>query len=121
MKQPRVGLADSHDQATRHSILTAAHDHFLAKGYKGVSMKEIADAVQVMALPVCSRHPANSKLAVQTKAASNLPRGIYYWRLTAIEREVGSLRRVSTTDGDRARNTVSGARGKAGDCADVLA
>ena len=35
------------DQETWRQILTAAKDLFFAKGYKGVSMKEIADAVQV--------------------------------------------------------------------------
>src|SRR5438874_8658911 len=35
------------DRETWRRILTAARDLFLAKGYKGVSMKEIADAVQV--------------------------------------------------------------------------
>ena len=35
------------DQEMWRQILTAAKDLFLAKGYKGVSMKEIADAVQV--------------------------------------------------------------------------
>jgi AcrR family transcriptional regulator len=35
------------DQETRRQILTKAEDLFLAKGYKGVSMKEIAEAVEV--------------------------------------------------------------------------
>jgi AcrR family transcriptional regulator len=35
------------DQETRRQILTQAAELFLAKGYKGVSMKEIAEAVQV--------------------------------------------------------------------------
>lgn len=35
------------DQETWRQILTAAKDLFLAKGYKGVSMKELAEAVQV--------------------------------------------------------------------------
>lgn len=35
------------DQETWRQILTAAKELFFAKGYKGVSMKEIADAVQV--------------------------------------------------------------------------
>lgn len=53
MKHQRVGPAgpastSSLDQATRQQILTVAEAHFLAKGYKGVSIKEIADAVQVM-------------------------------------------------------------------------
>ncbi len=48
MKHQRVGPASPLDQATWQQILTAAKDLFLAKGYRGVSMKEIADAVQVM-------------------------------------------------------------------------
>lgn len=35
------------DQETWRQILTAAKELFFAKGYKGVSMKEIADVVQV--------------------------------------------------------------------------
>jgi AcrR family transcriptional regulator len=35
------------DQVTRRQILTKAADLFLAKGYKGVSMKELAAAVEV--------------------------------------------------------------------------
>src|SRR2546425_6092544 len=48
MNHERVVLASSLDQATWQQILTAAKALFFAKGYKGVSMKEIADAVQVM-------------------------------------------------------------------------
>src|SRR6266699_5787618 len=48
MKQQRVGPASPLDQDTWQQILTAAKELFFAKGYKGVSMKEIADAVQVM-------------------------------------------------------------------------
>ena len=48
MKQQRVGPASPLDQDTWQQILTAAKDLFFAKGYRGVSMKEIADAVQVM-------------------------------------------------------------------------
>lgn len=51
MKQP-VKQRGEHaccpvDQETRQQILTKAAELFLAKGYKGVSMKEIAQAVQV--------------------------------------------------------------------------
>lgn len=35
------------DQETRQQILTKAAELFLAKGYKGVSMKELAEAVEV--------------------------------------------------------------------------
>ena len=46
--QPQVPPASSSvDQETRRQILTSAAELFLAKGYKGVSMKEIAEAVQV--------------------------------------------------------------------------
>src|SRR5712691_1557496 len=48
MKHQRVGPASPLDQGTWQQILTASKDLFFAKGYKGVSMKEIADAVQVM-------------------------------------------------------------------------
>ena len=48
MKHQRAGPASSLDQATWQQILTAAKALFFAKGYKGVSMKEIAGAVQVM-------------------------------------------------------------------------
>ena len=47
MKQ-RVESSSSHlDQETRRQILTQAAELFLAKGYRGVSMKEIAEAVEV--------------------------------------------------------------------------
>jgi AcrR family transcriptional regulator len=48
MNHQGVGPASSLEQDTWQQILTAAKDLFFAKGYKGVSMKEIADAVQVM-------------------------------------------------------------------------
>jgi AcrR family transcriptional regulator len=48
MKHQRVGSDSPLDQATWQQILTAAKDLFFAKGYKGVSMREIADAVHVM-------------------------------------------------------------------------
>jgi len=47
MKQQVDRLSSHLDQETRRQILTKAADLFLAKGYKGVSMKEIAQAVQV--------------------------------------------------------------------------
>ena len=40
-------LSSQLDQETWRQILAAAKELFFAKGYKGVSMKEIADAVQV--------------------------------------------------------------------------
>ncbi len=48
MKHQRVGPASPLEQGTWRQILIAARALFFAKGYKGVSMKEIADAVQVM-------------------------------------------------------------------------
>src|SRR5215468_3514083 len=46
--KPQVEHAPSPvDQETRQQILTKAADLFLAKGYKGVSMKEIAEAVEI--------------------------------------------------------------------------
>ena len=48
IKHQKVDSDSSLDQGTWQRILTAAKDLFFAKGYKGVSMKEIADAVQVM-------------------------------------------------------------------------
>lgn len=47
MKKHLDGLSSHLDQETWRQILTVAKDLFLAKGYKGVSMREIADAVQV--------------------------------------------------------------------------
>src|SRR5205807_1296571 len=47
MKQS-VDDSSSHlDQETRRQILAKAAELFLAKGYKGVSMKELAEAVEV--------------------------------------------------------------------------
>jgi TetR/AcrR family transcriptional regulator, cholesterol catabolism regulator len=48
IKHQRVGPTSSLEQDTWQQILIAAKDLFFAKGYKGVSMKEIAGAVQVM-------------------------------------------------------------------------
>jgi len=47
MKKHLDELSSHLDQETWRQILTAAKNLFFAKGYKGVSMKEIADAVQV--------------------------------------------------------------------------
>jgi len=47
MKKHLDGLSSHLDQETWRQILTVAKGLFLAKGYKGVSMREIADAVQV--------------------------------------------------------------------------
>ena len=45
-KRPN-SLSSDLDQETWRQILTVAKDLFFAKGYKGVSMREIAEAVQV--------------------------------------------------------------------------
>jgi AcrR family transcriptional regulator len=47
MKKHLDGQSSPLDQETWRQILIAAKDLFFAKGYKGVSMKEIADVVQV--------------------------------------------------------------------------
>lgn len=47
MKKQLDSTSSHIDRETWRQILTAAKELFLAKGYKGVSMKEIADAVQV--------------------------------------------------------------------------
>src|ERR671939_1411549 len=47
VKHQREQASSPVDQETRRLILIKAADLFLAKGYKGVSMKEIAQAVQV--------------------------------------------------------------------------
>src|SRR5215472_5554681 len=47
MKQQVVHSSSLVDQETRWQILTNAAELFLAKGYKGVSMKELAEAVEV--------------------------------------------------------------------------
>src|SRR5438270_13597594 len=47
VKQPAELVASPVEQETRRQILTKAADLFLAKGYRGVSMKELAEAVRV--------------------------------------------------------------------------
>src|SRR5215472_11304893 len=47
MKQQVVHSSSLVDQETRWQILTNAAELFLAKGYKGVFMKELAEAVEV--------------------------------------------------------------------------
>ncbi len=47
VKPQNVPASSLVDQETRRQILTKAAELFLAKGYKGVSMKELAEAVQV--------------------------------------------------------------------------
>ena len=47
MKKHLDGPSSHLDQETWRQILTVAKDLFFAKGYKGVSMREIADAVHV--------------------------------------------------------------------------
>jgi len=57
MKKHLDDLSSHLDQETWRQILTAAKDLFLAKGYKGVSMKEIAEAVQVTAAALYYHFP----------------------------------------------------------------
>ena len=47
MKQQVEQATSPVDQETRQQIVTKAAELFLAKGYKGVSMKELAEAVEV--------------------------------------------------------------------------
>jgi TetR/AcrR family transcriptional regulator, cholesterol catabolism regulator len=47
MEQPVKHASSPVEQETRRQILTKAAELFLAKGYKGVSMKELAEAVEV--------------------------------------------------------------------------
>ena len=47
VRSPAPPASTPVDQETRRQILTSAAELFLAKGYKGVSMKELAEAVQV--------------------------------------------------------------------------
>jgi AcrR family transcriptional regulator len=47
MEQPMKHASSLVDQETRRQILTKAAELFLAKGYKGVSMKELAQAIEV--------------------------------------------------------------------------
>jgi TetR/AcrR family transcriptional regulator, cholesterol catabolism regulator len=54
----QVERSSSHvDQETRRQILTKAADLFLARGYKGVSMKQIAEAVQITAAALYYHFP----------------------------------------------------------------
>src|SRR5947199_9530180 len=57
VKQQVEHASPSVDQETRRQILTKAAELFLAKGYKGVSMKEIAEAVQVTAAALYYHFP----------------------------------------------------------------
>jgi AcrR family transcriptional regulator len=47
VKQQAEPVASLGEQETRQQILSKAADLFLAKGYRGVSMKELAEAVEV--------------------------------------------------------------------------
>jgi AcrR family transcriptional regulator len=47
MEHPMKHASSPVDQETRRQIVAKASELFLAKGYKGVSMKELAEAVQV--------------------------------------------------------------------------
>lgn len=49
------------DRATRQQILEAAREFFLARGYKGVSMKEVAEEVQVTSAALYYHFPAGKQ------------------------------------------------------------
>ncbi len=49
------------DRATRQQILEAARELFLARGYKGVSMKEVAEEVQVTSAALYYHFPAGKQ------------------------------------------------------------
>lgn len=53
--------APSFEQETRREILTKAAELFLSKGYKGVSMKEIAEAVQVTSAALYYHFPGGKE------------------------------------------------------------
>lgn len=57
MKQQVERSSSYVDQETRRQILTKAADLFLARGYKGVSMKQIAEAVQITAAALYYHFP----------------------------------------------------------------
>lgn len=57
MKQQVERSSSYVDQETRRQILTRAADLFLARGYKGVSMKQIAEAVQITAAALYYHFP----------------------------------------------------------------
>lgn len=52
-----VGPQPAAERHTRRQILTVAEELFLARGYKGVSMKDIADAVHVKAAALYYHFP----------------------------------------------------------------
>jgi TetR/AcrR family transcriptional regulator, cholesterol catabolism regulator len=96
MKHQRVGPTSPLDQGTWQQILTAAKDLFFAKGYKGVSMKEIADAVQVMPSALYYHFP-KGKEDLFTKMIQTL---------FVDEGVVGIDQAMATTQGLRARLTL---------------
>lgn len=49
------------DRATRQQILEAARELFLARGYKGVSMKEVAEEVQVTSAALYYHFPGGKQ------------------------------------------------------------
>jgi len=57
MKKPLDDASSHLDQEMGRQILIAAKDLFLARGYKGVSVKEIADAVAVTAAALYYHFP----------------------------------------------------------------
>lgn len=61
MKKQLDSTSSHIDRETWRQILTAAKELFLAKGYKGVSMKEIADAVQVTSAALYYHFPGGKE------------------------------------------------------------
>jgi len=60
-KQETERTAPAQDQEMRGLILTNAADLFLAKGYRGVSMKMIADAVEVTSAALYYHFPGGKE------------------------------------------------------------
>lgn len=56
-----VQLQPAAERHTRRQILTVAEELFLARGYKGVSMKDIADAVHVKAAALYYHFPGGKE------------------------------------------------------------
>lgn len=68
------GKQEERDQETQRRILTAAEHLFLSKGFKGVSMKDIADEVQVTTAALYYHFPEGKQdlfLSVVQQVAAN--------------------------------------------------
>src|ERR671930_2804938 len=66
MKQQVENASSPVDQETRRQSLTKAAELFLAKGYKGVSMKEIAEAVEVTSAALYYHFPKGKEALFTT-------------------------------------------------------